>query len=117
MLDAVVAAAFQDVQEAGDIAGDVDVGVFGGVADAGLGGKMHDPLGLVLGEGGLDRSAIGEISGDMGVAGQRQQPIQPRLFQSRVVIVVEVVEADDLLAAGQQDLGNVGADEAGSATN
>lgn len=59
VLDAVVAAAFQDMQEAGDVAGDVDVGVLGGVADAGLGCEVYDALGFMLAEGGFHGNAIG----------------------------------------------------------
>ena len=43
------------------------------------------------------------------------EPRQPRVLQLDVVVVVEVVEADHLVAARQQALRDVHADEAGGA--
>ena len=40
---------------------------------------------------------------------------QPRFLQRHVVVVVEIVEADDLIAALEQQLRGVKADEAGGA--
>ncbi len=45
----------------------------------------------------------------------RLQPGQPRLFQSPVVIIVEIVVADDFIAALQKAQGQRRADKAGAA--
>jgi hypothetical protein len=39
------------------------------------------------------------------------------MFESGIIIVVEIVDADDLLATIQQRHGNVGSDEAGGTGN
>ena len=115
VFDAVVAAAFEHVQEAGDVAGHVYVRVLRGVAHAGLGGQVHHPLRLVGGEGGVDGGAVGQVGGDVGVARVVAEARQPCLFQSDVVVVVEVVDAHHFVAAFKQALGQVGTDEAGGA--
>ena len=43
------------------------------------------------------------------------QPVQPRLLQPHIIVVVQVVDADDRIAPRQQRLGNMVADEAGAA--
>src|SRR5690606_10085883 len=50
-----------------------------------------------------------------GEARQRRQPRQPRFLQPRVVIVVDVVVAEHLVAARQQALAEFRTDEAGGA--
>ena len=47
---------------------------------------------------------------EAGVLGKARQP---GLLEIDVVIVVEVVDADHLVAASQQDLGDMHADKAG----
>ena len=43
------------------------------------------------------------------------QPVQPRLLQPHIIIVVQVVQADHAVAARQQRLGDMVADEPGAA--
>ena len=43
------------------------------------------------------------------------EPFEPRLLEGRVVIIVEIVDADDLLAAVEQRHGDGRSDEAGDA--
>ena len=47
--------------------------------------------------------------------GRSRQPGQPPLFQPRVVGVVQIVDADDLVAGVEQQLGDLRGDEAGTA--
>ena len=61
MLHPVVAAAFEDMEEAGDVAGDIDVRVLGGIAHAGLRGQVDHALGLVRRESRLDGCPVGQI--------------------------------------------------------
>ena len=50
MLNRIVAAGFQDVVEADQVAFDIDIRMVDGVADTGLGGKVDDHGGLVFGK-------------------------------------------------------------------
>ena len=72
-----------------------------------------DAFEKALGEDALDRRTIGQVGRDVRVPRQRLQPRQAGVLERGVVVVVEVVEADDLVAAGEEELGDVGADEAG----
>src|SRR5690606_27797744 len=65
--------------------------------------------------GVFHRRAVGQVGLHVGVARMVLEARQPRLLQGDVVVVVEVVEADDLVAARQQHLRDMTADEAGSA--
>ena len=58
---AIVAAAFQDVEEAVEIGVDIGVRVDQRMAHAGLRGEMHDVGKAVLGEQRRDGGAVGKI--------------------------------------------------------
>ena len=81
MLDPVMAAALEDVQEAGDVGIDISVRVVERVADAGLRGEMHDALRLLRGEGRLDRRPVAEIGLDEAEAVAPLEPLEARLLQ------------------------------------
>ncbi len=81
MLYAVMPAAFQNMQEAGDVAGHVDMRILGGIAHAGLRGQVDDTLRLMGGEQALDGLAVGQIGVIVRIAGMFQQRRQTRLLQ------------------------------------
>ena len=66
---------------------------------------------------GEDGLAIGDVEPAEGKAGIGFEPRQTRPLQTRVVIVVEIVDADDLLATPKQRLGDMKADETGSTSD
>ena len=113
MLHAVVAAAFQDMQEAYDIGADVHMWVLRGVAHAGLRGQVHHALRPVCGENALYRGAVGQVCMHVGVVGMVGEARQPRLLQVHIVVVRQIVDAGDLVAAREQAHGEVGANEPG----
>lgn len=64
MLDFKVSAGFQDVVESDEVALDVGVGVRDGIADASLGGEVHDNGEVVLLEQAVDGGLVGEVCFD-----------------------------------------------------
>ena len=100
-------------QEADDVGVDIGLGILDAVADAGLGPEVDDAAGRVLREQGGHAVAVRQIQRVVDIARMRQQQVEPRLFQGRVIIVIEIVDADHGFAARQQTLGGMKADEAG----
>lgn len=112
MLHAVVAAAFQYVQKAGDVAAGVDVRILRGIAHARLGGQVDHALRAVLGKRLFHGGAIGQVSLDMRVARIVCKTRQSRLLQGDVVVIAEVIQAYHFVAALEQTLRNVRTDKA-----
>ena len=102
---AVVPAAFEHVEEAGQVGVDIGVRIDQRMAHAGLRGEMHD-----TGEADAPRTAppcrsrSARSSLTKAKAGQLREFGEPRLLERRIVIGIEVVDADDrparLRAAG-----------------
>ena len=92
---AVMAAAFQDIRKALQIGIDVGMGVGERMAHPGLRGEMDD-VGKLLrrkqcGCGGT----IGQIELDGPKSGRAVKLLQPRLFESRIVVRRQIVHAHD----------------------
>ena len=115
MLHAAVAAAFEHVHEADDVAVDVGVRVLQRIAHAGLRGEVDHAVEATGLEELRHARTVGHVELDEAEALVRRQPRQPGLLEADVVVVVEVVEADDLIAARQQAQRGGHADEAGGA--
>ena len=78
MLDGVVAAAFEDVAEADQVALDVGLRVLQRIAHAGLRGEVDDALGPLPREQRLERLGIGDVDLLEAEAGVRLELLQPR---------------------------------------
>lgn len=121
MLDRVVAAGLEYVEEADEVALEVGARVLDGVADARLGGKVHHDVEAVLGEQALDEGGVAQVAANEGEAAVRvglSQHAQTRVLDAGVVVAVEVVEADDhVIGLLEQLLDKKGADEAGGSCN
>ena len=113
MLDLVVAAAFEDVDEADDIAVGIGSRILDGITHARLGGEMHDAVGFEGPECLLDSLSILEIAPEIGKARMREQALHPGALEADVVIVVEIVDTKDLVATFEQAFGDCRADESG----
>lgn len=104
----------EEVNEPSDVAVDVGARVLHSVPDTGLSGEVHDvgerdDLEELLEEGGVVDVALDDEDAaalEEGLAGS---------LEGRVVVVVEVVEAEDAVAAAFQGGGDVSADETGGA--
>lgn len=89
--------------------------VLQGVAHAGLGGEMHHDLEAIALEQRLHPGTIGEIELQEGETMVLLEQIEPCMLERRVVILVQIVDADDRLPCPQQILRQMEADEAGAA--
>ncbi len=76
---------------------------------------MHHSLELFLREQRVHPGAVREVELDEAEPRVLAQDREPRFLQRRVVVVVEVVETDHLVAAIEEPAGDVKADEAGRA--
>ncbi len=110
----MVPARFEDVEEAGDVGADVLVRVRQRVAHARLRREVDDTVEALVGKQPTHRVAVGNVNlveREVGVI----QLLQSRELEVDVVILVQVVETDDGVAAREQALRDVHADEAGGA--
>ncbi len=76
---------------------------------------MHDVREAVFGEQRRHAVTVGEIELNELEVLQFLQLVAPRFLELRIVVGVQVVEADDRAAVLQQALGHVEPDEAGRA--
>lgn len=117
VLDRVVAAGLEHVEEAHEVALEVGARVLDGVADARLGGEVHHDVETVLREQALDKGGVAEVAaheGEAAVCVSLGQHAQTRVLDAGVVVAVEVVEADDgVIGLLEQFLDEERADEAG----
>ena len=78
----------------------------------GLGGQMDDAVDVAMPVGQRQHGlAVGNVGLEEGEALVLAQRLQPGELQDRVVVVAEIVDADDRLATRQQGAGDVAADE------
>lgn len=117
VLDRVVAAGLEHVEEADEVALEVGARVLDGVADARLGSEVHHYIEAVLGEQALDEGGVAQVAAYEGEAAVRVglgQHAQAGVLDAGVVIAVEVVEANDgIIGLLKQLLDEERADEAG----
>lgn len=98
VLDRVVAACLEHVEEAHEVALEVSARVLDGVADARLRREVHNDVEAVLREQALDESGVAQVTANEGKAAVcvgLGQHAKARVLNTGVVVAVEVVEADD----------------------
>ena len=82
------------------------------MAHARLRRQVRDGAGVL--HGVRDRAGLGDV-GLNETKRRMRELLQPRRLQRRVVVVVEIVEANDRPALGEQGLGDMKADKTGGA--
>lgn len=120
MLDFKVSAGFQDVVESDEVALDVGVGVCDGIADASLGGEVHDDGEVVFLEEAVDGGLVGEVRFDecplfAGRCREGFDFLEALVLDVHVVVVGDAIESDEFCAVvfGEQLLAEIAADESG----
>ena len=99
MLDVLVAAPFEDVHEAHEVAADVGLRVLQRVTHSGLGREVDHLVELVLRKKSLDPRLIGQIEMLERETLLRRETIETIPLQLHRVVVVQAVEPDDFVAA------------------
>ena len=112
---AVMAAAFQDIQETHEIGLNVGVGILKRVADSRLGRHVKDTLRAHGLKQLRRRPPVRQLKAVKVKACESSKPLQPGFLQPNIVIIVQVIESHDFVASGQQFQGKVEADKSGGA--
>jgi len=87
------------------------MGILEGVADARLGRKVNDALRPFARKEIRYPASVGDVELDEPESGVRREPREARLLQGNVVVVVEVIEAENVVAPREEPLGDVHSDE------
>src|SRR5438874_13620454 len=98
---------------------DVRLRVLEAVADSGLRAEMHNTVDINGIGKALERLGVREIDTlePETIAELLLQVCEPRLLQFRIVIIVEIVDSDDLVAALEQNARRRRTDETCSSRN
>ena len=102
VLNTVMTATLENVGKADDVAVDIGHRVLDGITDACLRSKVHDPLGFVQGEGIIHGLAVSQVSPDMGVIRVIGMTRKARLLDRRIVVIIVIIDADDMITALEQ---------------
>jgi hypothetical protein len=112
MRHAVMPARLEQVAEAHEVRLHVGAGIFERIPDARLRRHVDDAVEALGGEQCAQYRAVGDVDLREAELRMRLELAEPRALERRVVVVVEVVDADHLVTARQQGRGDVHADEA-----
>ncbi len=85
------------------------------IANARLGGEVHDPLGAAVGDQRREGLMVRDVEADHGEARSRFQPRRPRRLERGIVVVDEGIDAYDGFPTIKQAVGRVSPDEPGRA--
>jgi hypothetical protein len=100
----VVAAAFKYIERADDVALDMGVRLFQRMAHPRLSAQMHDALESFGGEQPRHRVTVGQVHMDEPESSAPLEPGETGLLERHVVVVIQVVESDNLVAAIEETL-------------
>jgi len=90
-----MAAAFEDIYEAAEVALHICVRIFKAVAHTRLSGQMDDPVKPVIGKEAFHAFPVGQIQVNKAKFVEWVKLFKARLFQAHIVIIVKIVKADD----------------------
>jgi hypothetical protein len=102
---------FEYIHETDQIAGDIFIGTGKGVPYSGLGRKMNHGFELAVAEQTVHPLSICEIEGEEPESGPYAELPKPRILESGIVIIVQVVHTDNLKAVLKKPADDMGANE------
>ena len=115
MVNFIVTAAFEHIQESGDISVDIGIGLCERPAHARLSGKVHDPLRLVACEEFRGCFPVCEIDAFKDDIAPPLQLVPACLFQVKGIVRAEIVDSDNSKSLLRQLPCDVKSDETGRA--
>jgi hypothetical protein len=98
MLDTIMPASLQDMDESDEIAVHVCIGVLNRVPDTHLGGKMDNDSGAVHLEHFSHAFPVREIEVHKSKTRERRELGHAIFLQLHIIIVIQVVQSDDFMA-------------------
>ena len=117
MLHTVMTAAFQDIERADYVAVDVAVRIFQRMTHPCLRAKVHHPLELSGSKQVHHRCLVGKVRSHKLESRLSLQAFEARGLERDIVIIVEIVEPDHVVAPLQKAQCGKRSDEAGCARN
>ena len=115
VLHLVVSAPLEDVQEPGEVALHVGVGVRQGMPNPRLCRQVNHPVELVIREERFHANAVADVELEELKPSSCVQARQSRVLQGGVIVRIQVVHTDDRIAPFQEALCHVVANEPGCA--
>src|ERR1035437_1331055 len=113
MIDVIVPTRFKHVAEANQIALNIDLWILQGIAHTGLRRQMNDPVELLDGKQACHSRRIGNIHMHKVEVGVGFQTFKTSQLEFWIVVIIEVVESNNLVATIQKLTRNVHADKTG----
>ena len=112
VLNTIVPATFQNVHEPRDIGLNVGVRILKRVANTCLRSQVHNALGPLLSKNLLYGAYVCDIRFKETEAPSSLKAIQARLFERDIVIIIEIVDAQNFVPAINKPMRDMRADEA-----
>lgn len=100
----VMAAGFKNIEEADDVGIDIRARMVNAVPHTSLCRQVDDNIRLILLKECRDRRLIRQVTLDKGELRILAQDLQPALLQPDIVIVIDIVKADNRCPKPQQPL-------------
>ena len=115
MLHRVMAAGFQDVEEAQKIALHIGIRIDDGIPYPCLGGQIHHNFRMIGFKQVKDQVLVRQIPLDEHIVRKGLQLLQPGLLDAHIIVVIHIVQADDpgIRCVRQNSLCQIGADKTG----
>ena len=117
MLHLMMAARLEDVEEADDVRVDIRTRMVDAVPHASLRCEIDDNVRLILLEQRRDRRLIRQVALDKRERRILAQNLQPALLQADIVVVIDIIKADNRRPESQQPLREMKTDESRSASD